>query len=344
MARSDLLLKLIQHGAAGDNDAFRRAAEAVIADERAKKHNVLADRLESYLRQSKTRSYNGNGNGNGNGRLDSPAGQKARDLVREIWPERRLEDLHLPSHVRTEINELLREHQRADMLRSYGLDPRNRVLLIGPPGNGKTTLAEAVADALALPLFVVQYHAIVGSFLGETSSRLAKLFDFVRAEPGVVFFDEFETIAKERGDEHEVGEIKRVVSSLLMEIDSLPSRTIVIVASNHPELLDRAVWRRFQLRVELPRPSRGAIQAWLDAFAKRNNFKWPRSTQSLARYLYGLSFAEVEDFANDVYRKYVLALPDAKPAEIVRARLKQLENRARPASAESDHDTDHGTG
>jgi len=95
----------------------------------------------------------------------------------------------------------------------------------------------------------VRYEAVVGSFLGETSSRLRRLFDFARTHPCVLFFDEFDTLGKERGDVHETGEIKRVVSSLLLQIDALPSYVVVVTATNHPELLDRAVWRRFQMRL-----------------------------------------------------------------------------------------------
>lgn len=103
---------------------------------------------------------------------------------------------------------------------------------------------------------------VIGSFLGETSSRLKRLFDFVRTHQCVLFFDEFDTLGKERGDTHETGEIKRVVSSLLLQIDALPSHVVVITATNHAELLDRAVWRRFQLRLEMPAPTLAQKEDW----------------------------------------------------------------------------------
>ena len=131
-------------------------------------------------------------------------------------------------------------------MRSHGLQPRHRVLLAGPPGNGKTALAEAIAEALALPFLIVRYEALIGSFLGETAQRLAQLFAFARTLPCVLFFDEFDVVGKERGDAHETGEIKRVVSNLLLQIDALPSHVIAVAATNHSELLDSAVWRRFQ--------------------------------------------------------------------------------------------------
>jgi len=119
-----------------------------------------------------------------------------------------------------------------------------------------------------IPLYMVRYDALIGSYLGETAMRLRQLFDFVSTRKCILFFDEFDTIGKERGDSHELGEIKRVVSSLLMMTDSLPSYTIVIGASNHAELLDKAVWRRFQIRIELPMPDKSSIKQWLELFPK----------------------------------------------------------------------------
>lgn len=335
MARSDIITKLVQHGAEGDHESFRRAAEALISDERAKRHHILADRLAAYLHQGSVKPQNGK---NGANRRINGDNQKIRQIVHEVWPKRRLANLILSNDIRRDVEELIEEHQRANVLRSYGMEPRHRLLLVGPPGNGKTTLAEAIAESLACPLYVVQYDGLVGSFLGETSGRLRQLFDFARTEPAVLFFDEFDTIGKERGDEHEVGEIKRVVSTLLMQIDELPSHTIIVVASNHPELLDRAAWRRFQLRIELPRPGKAAIRRWLERFGERAQFTWPRSTDSLARHLQGLSFAEVEDFTTDVYRRYILSLPDARPKDIVDRTLARLKRQARA----SDQDTTTG--
>ena len=126
-----------------------------------------------------------------------------------------------------QCQDLINEQNRADLLQSYGIEPRNKLLLIGPPGNGKTSLAEAIAEALMVPLLTVRYESIIGSYLGETASRLSKLFEYVKTRECVLFFDEFETLGKERGDIHETGEIKLVVSSLLMQIDALPSLSLI---------------------------------------------------------------------------------------------------------------------
>ncbi|MGC8733141.1 MAG: AAA family ATPase, partial [Halothiobacillaceae bacterium] len=241
MARSDLLVSLIRAGATGDREMLRSTAEAMVADERAKKHFIVADRMQRALSAvpitppALTASSQILATANG------------REAILEITPRLQLDDLLLPLPAQESARQLVEEHRRADVLRASGYEPRHRVLLSGPPGNGKTSFAEAIAEGLGLPFYVVRYDALIGSYLGETNARLRKLFDYVRTTPSVLFFDEFDAIGKERGDTHETGEIKRVVSFLLMQLDQLPSYVIVVAATNHGELLDRAVWRRFQM-------------------------------------------------------------------------------------------------
>ena len=254
----------------------------------------------------------------------------ASPLLAEVIPQRRLDDLLLPPEAEEIIGELVSEQHRANLLRSYNLEPRNRILLAGPPGNGKTTLAEALANALSVPFLVVRYEAVIGSYLGETAQRIGRVFEHARSRRCVLFFDEFDAVGKERGDLHETGEIKRMVSSLLLQIDALPSYVVAVAASNHPELLDRAVWRRFQVRVELPPPTREQIEGWLRRFEKRHGHTLGWSPRSLSERLRGLSFAEVEDFGADVLSKIVLDQPDADVAKVVESRLRHWRSRFKP--------------
>jgi SpoVK/Ycf46/Vps4 family AAA+-type ATPase len=324
MARSDLILALVRAGANGDQSGFRRTVEALVAEERAKKHGVLAAELaEAIARVPPTpNAHPINGAG--------LRGTAFDDLVLETIPDRRLDDLILPSAVESACRELVEEHHRADLLRSYGLEPRHRVLLVGPPGSGKTSLAEAIATECMVPLIVVRYETVIGSYLGETSSRLQRVFESARQRQCVLFFDEFDTLGKERGDVHETGEIKRVVSSLLLQIDRLPSYVLVITATNHPELLDRAVWRRFELRLSLPHARRTGIATLLDRWVARSGRSLGFAPRTLADKLAGGSYAEVEEFARDVDRRAVLNMPDPDIRAIVRTRLEQWANRASP--------------
>ena len=321
MARSDLLSDLVSHGMSGDRARFIKTVEALIAEERGKKHLVLADRLSELL------STPPRANENGRVANTYTFEQRANDLYQEVIPSRTLQDLLLPPDVHTVINEVVAEHHRVDLLRSYSLEPRNRLLFIGSPGNGKTSLAEALAESLMVPLLRVRYDGIVGAYLGETAVRLRRLLDAARTRKCVLFFDEFETLAKERGDTHETGEIKRVVSSLLLQIDDLPSHVIVVGATNHPELLDRAVWRRFQVRVELPMPTRSRLADWFARFEKRLKQPLGYSPDTLAKKLFGANFAEAEEFATSVMRQYVLGLPDSNVRQIVDSALKNWQAR-----------------
>ena len=216
-------------------------------------------------------------------------------------------------------------------------------MLAGPPGNGKTTLAEALASELMYPLLVVRYDTLVGSFLGETSSRLRQLIEFAKTQRCVLFFDEFETLGKERGDTHETGEIKRVVSSLLMQIDELPDYVVVVAASNHPELLDRAVWRRFQLRLELPLPTREQLARQIDVIGKRCEVNFGYAPETLAKHMLGQNFAEVEEFCLGVVRRAVLDRKAADASAITRRKLEEWRTRSKPKPVKSEA-VAHGNG
>jgi len=319
MARSDLLTDLVRLGMAGDKAKFEKVVEAIIAEERAKKHTVLANKLEELFRSVPAERPISNGN--------AVLDHRVTNLLHEVMPERTFEDLILPKEVLAISQEVVQEYHRADLLRSYNLEPRNRLLLIGPPGNGKTTLAEAIAQALMVPLLIVRYEGVIGTYLGETAVRLHRLLEHARTRQCVLFFDEFETLGKERGDIHETGEIKRVVSSLLMQIDSLPSHVVVIGATNHPELLDRAVWRRFQVRMMLPKPTRVRLAEWFDKFESRIKIQLGYTSETLAKKLYGVNFAEAEEFSTSIFRQYVLEQPSSDMKKIISRTLKNWASR-----------------
>jgi SpoVK/Ycf46/Vps4 family AAA+-type ATPase len=318
VARSDLVIDLVEAQRRGDTARFRVLVEAIIAEERSNQHHLVADRLSELITTS------------GSSELLSRDGsaRAVSDLVHELIPRRRLADLQLAEGVAAAAGEIIEEHHRAELLRSHGIEPRNRILLEGAPGNGKTSLAEAIAAETMVPFYSVRYEGIVSSFLGETASRLDHVFEFARTRRCVLFFDEFDTIAKERGDIHETGEIKRVVSTLLLQIDRLPSHVIVVCATNHGELLDRAAWRRFQLRLSLAAPGRADATRFLETLSARLGGDLGLAPRTLADKLAGASYAEIEQFAQDVRRRYVLSLPDGRLDTIVRSRLDQWRTQA----------------
>jgi len=322
MARADLLIDLIKSAIAGNKPMIRKVAEALIAEERSKQHTILADKLEAELNKPTNDSASINSTNN---RIQLES--RAENLITEISPQRKMDSLILPKDVMQICEQYIQEQYRVDLLRTYGLEPRNRILLVGAPGNGKTSLAEAIAESLMIPLFVVKYDSIIGAYLGETALRLRKLIDFASTRKCVLFFDEFETLGKERGDTHETGEIKRVVSSLLLQIDDLPSHVTIIGATNHPELLDRAVWRRFQIRINLPMPTRANISFWLEKFQQQHNIKFGLASETIAKRLLGANYSEIEEFGLSVLRRYILSLPNSNMKDIVTDEIRNWSSR-----------------
>lgn len=321
MARADLLCELIKAGLIKDDVSFRKAAEAICAEERSKQHEILANKISELLNN---KQYQNGGSFRNSPQIINSTNIFSNQLFHEKVPTKRLDQLLLPENVYNSCRDLIEEQTRTDLLRSYGLEPRNKVLLIGPPGNGKTSVAEGIAEALMVPLLTVRYESIIGAYLGETATRLSKLFEYAKTRQCVLFFDEFDTIGKERGDQQETGEIKRVVSSLLLQIDSLPSYVVTIAATNHDALLDKAVWRRFQVKLELPKPTRSNLEHWFSSFEKKMNFSFGLEPSTLAKKLYGKSYAEAEEFALSVYRKFILRSPVVKAKTITNEQLKLL--------------------
>jgi SpoVK/Ycf46/Vps4 family AAA+-type ATPase len=320
VARSDLLLSIVRAGVTGDRTALRTSVEAAVAEERSKSHHIYADRLERALNAVSVMPP----------AAARPASQTGKDTILETVPTKRLDDLILPLPVNEQLRQLVEEQHRADLLRAHGMQPRHRILLSGPPGNGKTSIAEGIAEALAVQFFTVRYDALVGSYLGETNTRLARLFEYVRTVPCVLLFDEFDSIGKERGDNHETGEIKRVVSFLLMQIDQLPSYVVTVAATNHAELLDRAVWRRFQLRLDLPPPSRERLEHFLERQFKA----WPEAAgmtpSAVADKLGKTSFAEALDFCQTVRRQHILSLANRSLSDILHQQVELWTSRVAP--------------
>ncbi|MFM0485158.1 ATP-binding protein [Paraburkholderia strydomiana] len=296
----------------GDRQALQRTMDAILESSRAGKSQSKVSPQTSLFAPTMSSLPNG-----------------ISELVFDVPTHRRLDDLVLSQHLRDNIDEFIYEFSHAALLREHSVEPRHTLLLIGPPGNGKTSLAEVIAAELSLPLLSVRYDAIVDSFLGETANRFRRLIDFVGTNPSVLFFDEFDAVGKDRGDSQETGEIKRVVSSLLVQLDRLPSHSVVICATNHPELLDKAVWRRFEVRVEVPLPGESELKAWFQKFEGSLGASAGIDAQEFADCMAGESMSEIEAFTLDVRRKLILSRGKLTPAHAVEEILKRWQRRLR---------------
>ena len=293
MANGKLLRQLIKSGMQGDSPAFRAASEAVIREEREKNHHLLANDLERVL-------YGDRASAAGDLRklhalADLPANKDSgMALLEERVVIREEKDIILSETMHSALDEILMEHNRADVLRSYGMRPAQKLLFCGPPGCGKTLAAEVIAHSLSLPLILVRLDSVISSFLGETAANLRKVFDYIASRPVVALFDEFDALTKDRGDSADHGELKRSVNAVLQMMDGYRGDSILIATTNYETLLDKAVWRRFDevIRFELPTLEQIKRLLSLKLSGTRRNFESDDSR--IATQFKGMAHADIE--------------------------------------------------
>lgn len=203
-----------------------------------------------------------------------------------------LDDVFLTQENQKSIQQLIKEHRYIDELTKYGLPVNNKIILQGNSGCGKTTTAKAIANALGKPIVILNLSNVVCSRIGETSQNIKNVFVKAERDKAVLFLDEFDQIGKARGnDDKDVGEMRRLVNSIIQLIDYLPQNVLLICATNHPEIIDIALMRRFQLRVHFEIPTREV----LDAYYEKLISVFPTELQIVERK-YDISFAEAKDF------------------------------------------------
>jgi SpoVK/Ycf46/Vps4 family AAA+-type ATPase len=239
-----------------DDLLFRRAAQAIIDEEEAKRHTVLAQDLRRLLASGGSLRMP---------QFEAPLPEPPKDrdsampLADLFLPERHLADLVLGEELSEALTSLADEVGRWATLDALAVPRRNRILLYGPPGCGKTSIAEALAGDLGRILVTVRVESIISSYLGETASNLRRVMDFAATGAYVVLFDEFDSLAKDRDDPADHGELRRVVNAVLQLIDRYRGPSILIAATNHSHVLDDAMWRRFDEVLEVPLPTRQQI-------------------------------------------------------------------------------------
>jgi hypothetical protein len=309
VARSDLILALVRAAVSGDQRMLIATTQAIIAEARSRQQHSLADRIELEI------SDNGSSLSNHTSLEAAAIEQHSPDVQRV--------DLIFPKAIWEAYDELVHENQRRDLLRSYGLEPRHRILLWGAPGTGKTSLASLLASELMVPLLRVNYSALFGSLLGETSQQLQKVLEFAAGRHCVLLLDEFDSLGKSRDDPNDSGEVKRVLNFLLVRLEQLPSHVIVVAATNRPATLDEALWRRFQKVLHLPEVSPSTLDQWISRAEQRSIAPFGIASATLKRHLTGLTFAELESAFQDIQRQYVLNSPNKTMRAIVSRRLSQ---------------------
>lgn len=305
----EIIRKMIHSQVKGDKAGFRAAVEEFVKEERRKNHHILARDIERFLKNGAISSdFSDSLTLIGANNDDLPRDkERGVFLVEIIEPKRTLETIVISWEIRKQLDLIVQENHKGEILRTYGLRPISRVLFCGPSGCGKTVGAETVAQALYLPLVLVRFDAVVSSYLGETAANLRKVFDFARTRPMVILFDEFDAIGKHRTDEEEHGELKRVVNSFLQMLDNYRGETLIIAATNHQGLLDSALWRRFDEIVYFDRPGPEAIEEVLRRNVRQIGLEPTINLSKVSSDLVGLSHADAERIALQAVKSTVLA-------------------------------------
>lgn len=214
------------------------------------------------------------------------------------------------------LKSFILSYKNADKLNSAGIGLSNTLLLYGPPGCGKTQCAHLIAKELNLPLVVARLDSIISSYLGTTAKNIRTLFEYAQKMPCVLFLDEFDAIAKARDDSNELGELKRVVNSLLQNIDAMSKDTLLIAATNHDKLLDSAIWRRFDYKLEIEVPDIKACELLIELFLG-NNLEITEKDRKVMSYAFlGLSGANIENIIKKAIRNSIIFERDLKKQDI----------------------------
>ena len=237
-----------------------------------------------------------------------PVDQESRMNIVDIDYDPQAEDLILSEPVRLKLQDFMATIQHKKRMDDMGLEFSQSLLLYGYPGCGKTTAASYIAAKMQLPLVTARLDTLISSLLGATAKNIHKIFEYAKRQPCVLLLDEFDAIAKARDDQHELGELKRVVNSLLQNIDDYCDDGILIAATNHQELLDNAIWRRFQAVIEMPRPGlpeikqvMGLLPDFVDTSQIKEN-QWKKVYQSMV----GLPYSDIKKINNNLSKKAVL--------------------------------------
>lgn len=324
MATNDQLKALIKSHADGDDPQFYSVAMQVAAKAARSGQERFSHELRDMVDELRRKAVQST-------RIASvvpvaqPRGELA-SLLTVAYPDARLSDLALVGDVSDRLQHVLLEQRRREDLARHGLSPVRRLLLVGPPGTGKTSTARVIAGELGLPLFAIRLDTIITKFMGETAAKLRMIFDALAETKGVYLFDEVDALAGDRMAGNDVGEVRRILNSFLQFLEEDTSDSVIVAATNHPELLDRAMFRRFEAVIPCPLPDEDAVRALIKnrlANFRLSNLGWKRIIGAAS----GLSHAEITVAAENAAKRIVLSGGEQiRTDDLVSA----LEDRRRP--------------
>ncbi|MBO8161955.1 MAG: ATP-binding protein [Thermosipho sp. (in: Bacteria)] len=312
MAKGSYLVSLFKAFSKGDFEAFVRVANELIADEDKKGNHSLAQRLRNAISPFKIKSDN---------EYFTPASSSTyvpqdKDsnlaLLGTLETQHLLNDVILNKSIKKTLENIKQEWLQKDKLISMNLFPTNKILLFGPPGCGKTMTAAALGNELGLKVLYVRFDSLISSYLGQTGQNIYSVFEFASKNRCLLILDEVDAIGKLRDDPADLGELKRTVIALMQNIDSFPPNSLLVAATNHPHLLDKALWRRFNICIEIPLPSLENRKLLFKKYLSKYKLVTNISFTTLAEITKGLSGADIETVCVRAAKRSIIT---SEPAE-----------------------------
>jgi len=309
MATADQLKALIKSHAEGDETRFYAIAMQMAAQAARTGHSKLAQELRQLVDELRVRAGRERQANVPPVPLVQPRGELA-GLLTVGYSKSTLAEMALDSEVRRRIERVLVEQRERGRLGEHGFAPIRKLLLVGPPGTGKTMTASVLAGELGLPLFTIQLHALITKFMGETAAKLRLIFDAVTQSRAVYLFDEFDALGSDRASKNDVGEIRRVLNSFLQFLEQDASESLVLAATNHPALLDRALFRRFDEVIEYRLPAADVAEQVMKArlaLLDTSTVSWPEAASAAA----GLSHGDIVRACEQAAKNAIISHRDA---------------------------------
>jgi SpoVK/Ycf46/Vps4 family AAA+-type ATPase len=326
MATARQIIALLKSHNQGDEEAFLSIALQVAAAEARRGRREVSDELKKLVDAARARSVGAPAQESHVPASPVPISRPRGELQNLLvvrYPTARLDDVVLRPEARARLDRVVAQQRQRDRLRQFSRTPSTKLLLVGPPGSGKTLTASALAGELHLPLFTIRFDALITRFMGETAAKLRLIFDQIAATRGVYLFDEFDAIGGRRTADNDVGEMRRVLNSFLQFLEEQNSTdSLLVTATNHPELLDRALFRRFDDILEYALPDAESIQRVLSA--RLGLFLPPRiSWKHIKEAASGLSQAELARAADEVIKNAILREESSATSEEIVEALRE---------------------